>query len=368
MSSRPTWARWVTRVSLVVAAIALVVTIRNTGFTALGHYFAMIGWWWIAVVVLEITITTLDAVAIRCFCSPEQDKLTFGKAILSQLAGRSVNAVTPGGNLGEAVKVAVLTEHVSQSRAVSTILLYNVVSFSIELATVAAAAPVMALLMDDMPTTLRYVTFATGVIAFAAAVGLYSLVHRGMLTSVVNLVARMRLIKPERRDRWLDKVRPVDDKMRLVEGARSRDRMLGIAAVTASRLTSITLSMLILHAIGHAITPGFVAAYTVGGFVIYMASTLVPMGLGISESGNYYMFGALAKTVAERGRAEAQGVALVIARRCTLVLYAGIGLFLVTASATVQRAREKARARAHEPEPAPAPTELAPAVTNVSQS
>ena len=215
----------------------------------------------------------------------------------------------------------------------------------------------MALLMD-MPTGLRYVTFATGVACFAFAIGLYLLVRRGMLASVVNLVARLRIIKPERQVRWLD------DKMRLVDGARNRDRMIGIAAVTASRLTSMTLSMLILHAIGHAITLEFIAAYTVGGFVIYMASTLVPMGLGISESGNYWMFGALAKGVAEKGRAEAQGVALVIARRCTLVLYAGIGLVLVTASATVQRAREKARARHREVDP---PQELA-TVTNISQS
>jgi hypothetical protein len=341
----------VTRISLVVAAIALVITIRNTGIRALGDYFVKIGWWWIAVVVLEISITTLDAVAIRAFCSPEQAQLRFRDAVLSQLAGRSVNAVTPGGNLGEAVKVAVLTEHVSQSRAVSTILLYNVVSFTVELAVVAAAAPVMALLMD-MPTSLRYVTFATGVVCFAAAIGLYLLVRRGMLASVVNLLRRLRLIKEDRQERWLEKIRPVDDKMRLVEGARNRDRWVGIGAVIASRLTSMTLSMLILHSIGHAITLEFIAAYTVGGFVIYMASTLVPMGLGISESGNYWMFGALAKSVADKGRAEAQGVALVIARRCTLVLYAGIGLVLVTASATVQRAREKARARTPESEPA----------------
>lgn len=340
------------------AAVALIFTIRNTGFQALGHYFAMIGWWWIAVVILEIAITTLDAIAIRCFCSPDQGQLSFGSAILSQLAGRSVNAVTPGGNLGEAVKVAVLTEHVSQSRAVSTILLYNVVSFTVELATVAAAAPVMAVAMD-MPTTLRYVTFATGVLCFAAAIGLYALVRRGMLTSFVNLLRRVRLIKDARRDRWLAQIKPVDDKMRLVEGARRRDRVFGILAVTLSRFTSMTLSMLILHAIGHPITPSFVAAYTVGGFVIYMASTLVPMGLGISESGNYYMFGALAKSVADKGKAEAQGVALVIARRCTLVLYAGIGLFLVTASATVKRAREKARARSHEPAAETAPDTVA---------
>src|SRR5260221_12326334 len=115
--SRPTWARWVTRISLVIALVALVLTVHDTGLTTIGRYFKKIGWWWFAVVALEVAITSLDAVAIRAFLSPEQDKVGIGAALLSQLAGRSVNAVTPSGNLGEAVKVSVLTDHVSQSRA-----------------------------------------------------------------------------------------------------------------------------------------------------------------------------------------------------------------------------------------------------------
>src|SRR3954464_4846286 len=147
MSNRPAWARWVAKISLVVAAFALVLTVRKVGLLAIAKYFRLIGWWWIAVFVLEVVITSLDAVAIRAFMSPEQHKVKLRSALLSQLAGRSVNAVTPSGNVGEAVKVSVLTEHVSQTRAVATILLYNVVSFTVELAMVAAAAPFVALLV-----------------------------------------------------------------------------------------------------------------------------------------------------------------------------------------------------------------------------
>jgi hypothetical protein len=96
---------------------------------------------------------------------------------------------------------------------------------------------------------------------------------------------------------------------------------------------------MILHAVGEAITPGFVAAFTVGGFIIYIASSLVPMGVGISEGGNYALFRAL-------GENPARGVTLVLARRVTLIMYAAIGLVLVTASETVQRARERQAERA----------------------
>src|SRR5438105_9208907 len=145
--SRPTWARWVTRISLALGLLALVFTIRALGLDAITKYFRLIGWWWIAVVLLEVAITSIDASAIRAFMSPEQDKVGFGAALLSQLAGRSVNAVTPSGNLGEAVKISVLTEHVSQSRAVATILLYNIVSFTAEFCFVAVAAVTAAFVL-----------------------------------------------------------------------------------------------------------------------------------------------------------------------------------------------------------------------------
>jgi hypothetical protein len=352
--SRPTWARWVTRISLVLALIALVFTIYDIGLRTIATYFRRIGLWWIAVAILEVAITTLDAIAIRAFLSPEQGKVKLRHTVLSQLAGRAVNAVTPSGNLGEAVKVSVLVEHVSQSRAVSTILLYNAVSFAVELLVVAAAVPFVVALVA-MPRVLSWLMLGTCAVSSAMALGLYVLIRCGALTALAPIArwfyvgfARLRraqrrasepyVFPAERYERWQRQLRDVADKMRLSAGARGRDRWLGISAVTASRLTSMLLSLMILHAVGESITLGFVAAFTVGGFIIYMMSTLVPMGVGISEGGNYALFRML-------GENPARGVTLVFARRVTLIVYAAIGLVLVTASETVKRARERQAAR-----------------------
>jgi hypothetical protein len=366
--SRPTWARWVTRISLVLAVIALVFTIRDIGLRTIATYFRRIGWWWIAVVILEVAITSLDAVAIRSFLSPEQAKVKLRSALLSQLAGRAVNAVTPSGNLGEAVKVSVLVEHVSQSRAVSTILLYNAVSFAVELLAVAVAVPFVVVLVP-MPAILSWLMIITCVVSTSLALGLYVLIRYGALTILAPIarsfyVTFVRLrrfltdrsappyaLAPERYERWQRQLRDVADKMRLSGGARRRDRQLGVAAVIASRLTSMSLSFMILHAVGESITPGFVAAFTVGGFIIYMTSTLVPMGVGISEGGNYALFRAL-------GENPARGVTLVLARRVTQIVYAAIGLVLVTASETVQRAQERHAERAAASAPLPAHPEV----------
>ena len=343
---RPTWARWVTRISLGVGLVALALTIRSTGLVQIGHYFRRIGWGWFAVVILEVAITTMDATAIRAFLSPDHDKVKLRSTLLSQLAGRAVNAVTPSGNLGEAVKVSVLVEHVSQSRAVATILLYNVVSFTVELVTVGVAALVMAVFLP-MPAVLRWVMLGVGAVVLVLGVAIYALVRRGVLVSVARLAARIRLLGAERLARWEPRLRSIDDKMKLVEGARVRDRRLGILMVTLSRLTSMTLSFLLLIAMDEKLTIGLVASITVGSFFIYMASTLVPMGIGINEGGYNWLFRVL-------GENPARGTALILARRVALILYAAIGLVLVTASETVRRARERQTQRAAAGGPNPA--------------
>jgi len=159
------------------------------------------------------------------------------------------------------------------------------------------------------------------------------------------------LLTAERLARWEPRLRSVDDKMKLVEGARVRDRRLGIVMVTLSRLTSMTLSLLLLIAMGEKLTIGLVASITVGSFAIYMASTLVPMGIGINELGYNAMFRAL-------GENPVSGTSLVLARRVALLVYAGIGLVLMTASETVRRARERQAERAAVSGPLPALAEV----------
>ncbi|HEY0195131.1 MAG TPA: lysylphosphatidylglycerol synthase transmembrane domain-containing protein [Kofleriaceae bacterium] len=336
--SRPTWARWVTRISLVFAVVAMAVTIYTTGPRTIAHFLERIGWWWFAVVPFELAITSLDALAIRAFLSPEQARVRWRSALLAQLAGRAVNAVTPGGNLGEAVKVSVLVEHVSQARAVSTILTYNIVSFAIELLLVAVAALALVA-FAPLPGALHWAMLAIGAVFAGLALLVYSLTRRGVVDGVARALRKLRLLSAERYERWRGRLLDIDSKM--LSGARSRDRWLGLVAITASRLASSGLSLVLLHAIGEPITRNFIAAYTVGGFVIYMVGSLVPLGVGVNEGGYYALFKAI-------GEDTARGVTLPLARRVTYLMYAAIGLVLMTASETVQRAREHAEQRATE--------------------
>jgi uncharacterized membrane protein YbhN (UPF0104 family) len=357
MNERPKWAKRLTAISLAIAIVALVWTINDIGLATLGRYLRRIGWWWLLVIPMEVITTTLDAIAIRAFASPDKPRLR--ATLLSQLAGRAVNAVTPSGNLGEVVKISVMTEEVSQSRAVSTIILYNIVCFSVEMTIVAVAAPFLAFLVP-MPASMRWLILAAGAVCLLIVLGLNLLVRRGVLSSITRLGVRIRLISPARYERWELKIKGVDDKLRLVEGARRRDRWLGIGAVACSRLNSTLMSLMILQAVGEEITLSFIAAFIVGGRIIYFAASIVPMGLGVSESGYYGLYRAL-------GENPARGVTLVIARRVVTVMYAMIGLLLVTTSETVKLARAKHKeklAAAPPPTPVPVAIQVQPIATS----
>ena len=270
--------RWITRASLIVGAAALIWTLHDVGLRALAEHFKLIGAFWIAVVALEAAITTLDACAIRAFAG-----VSLRTALHAQLAGRAVNALTPTGNLGEPVKVSVLAHELPTSRAASTIVVYNVIGFVVELWQVALAAPLVALLVPS----LRHLLFGAGAVALVAGIAIY-----------------------------------------LVAGRRAQ--WTGIAAIAASRALSLCVSLVLLHAMGMPLTLGFVAVYVVGGLPIHLLSALTPMGLGIAETSYYGLFRAL-------GYDPTLGVMLVVARRCVLIGYAVIGLVLGVATAQCAR-------------------------------
>jgi len=58
---RPTWAKWITRASLVLGAAALIWTLHDVGLRTFVHFFKLIGVFWIAVLAFETAITALDA-------------------------------------------------------------------------------------------------------------------------------------------------------------------------------------------------------------------------------------------------------------------------------------------------------------------
>ncbi|HTJ42057.1 MAG TPA: lysylphosphatidylglycerol synthase transmembrane domain-containing protein [Kofleriaceae bacterium] len=342
------WAHVFTVGALAVGLGALAWTIYSVGIYELWHNLEKVGWWFFAIMGLEVIISSLDAAAMHRFMSPDHTMIPYSRTLLAQVSGRAVNVVVPSGNVGEVVKVSVLVEGgVPDSRAVAGIVVYNLAGLLAELAMVAVGAPIMAVAVP-MGWGLRAVLFGAAGFSVVVGLALLVLVQKGMLVSFARMFRRMRLISQPRFERWSQKLGAIDAKIRIEPGPQLRDRWIGIGIVFLSRSMSWSLTAVLLHAVGQPITFGYYAAITVGGFAVYLIATLVPFGLGISEGGNAALFKAL-------GIDPAIGVATALAKRVRDIAYATIGLVLLLASETVQEARARSKRRSMQMPAQPGP-------------
>jgi hypothetical protein len=312
----PGWARWVTRVSFVCALGALGATLCAVGPHAIASRLAAIGPWFLAIVSVEGVITVLDARAIYATSCGRGEP--FGPVVFAQVAGRAVNAVTPTGSLGEATKMSVLTRSMPTSRAIASVLFYDVTSAVVQLVVIAIGAPLTAWFVP-LPTPVPLLLFVTAALAAALALVLVLLVQRGMLASLVGVAARLRLVSAKRRAAWQERIEKVDVTLR---GTRGNGRRRAIGYVVVAQVIGWGSIWMILAASGFRASAGELAALVSAGVVLGWIASIVPLGLGVAESGNFALFAAL-------GAPPSYGVTLALARRINQIVFAGIGFALL---------------------------------------
>ncbi len=335
----PSWTRWFTLVSMVLAIIALTITIWTVGPSQLIAQFRRVGWWFAAIIGLEAVITCVDAAALSGFLGQGGRRPGYGHVLRAQLSGRAINAVTPLGSLGEATKATMLLERTSTSRAVAAVVRYNLASLGMLLLAITIGAPICALTLD-LPRWMTLALVTGSAVGALLLVGGTVLVRRGMLVSLIDFFARLRVVPRRKVGPWRAKLAKIDHHLK-GRGSR-RQRWTPAGWVVLSRMLGWTSIWMILAVVDHAPSIGTMGAMVTAGTLISLVAALVPMGLGVSEGGNAALFSAL-------GEAPLLGVTVVLARRVTLIIYATIGLTLLVTSRTVDRVRSKRPAGASAP-------------------
>jgi uncharacterized protein (TIRG00374 family) len=304
----------VTRIALVAGTIGLGLTVWVVGPSTIGGHLAAIGWWFVALLAVDATMTLCDAAAVHSLAGGDGGP-PYARVVVAQVAGRAVNAVTPGGNLGEALKASLLAEHGGAPRVVAAVMYCALTSFGISLSLIAIGAPLTAIFLD-LHGGLRVGLVVAGAVAASLLIALVVLVRRGMLHALVWVAEKLRLVSHERRARWEDKLVEIDERLR---GVRDPGRFRRATLfVLASKSLGWFSSWLIVAAAGYQLGLGELAAMLSAGVVLGWIATLVPMGLGIAEGGNYGLFSII-------GAPPALGVSLALAKRVLQIVYAVIG-------------------------------------------
>jgi uncharacterized protein (TIRG00374 family) len=337
--------KWVTRISLVVGAGALIATIWFVGPAVIVGHLREIGAFFALIVAVDVLSSVFDATAVY-FMAHVKGAPSWRQCVVAQLAGRGVNAVTPGGNLGEPLKVGLLSRHSPTKRIVAAIMYVGLMLVVISFVVIAIGTAATAFLFD-VPRAGIIALLVGAAIAAGIAVTIMVLIHRGMLSTLTGLLARVRILSKQRRDKWKATLEEVDARLRGQDVARRRHALVFLLL---SQALQKFLTFLVVYAAGYTLSPGQFLSLVSAGVLLGWISSIIPMGLGISEGGNVALFSLI-------GAPSSLGLALALARRVNQVVFASIGFAVLTADRVGTHIHGRVRRRWEVP---PKPSRPAP--------
>ena len=339
-------ARIFNLVVFLAGGFALWWMLRGQSWDELRGHLASVGGWFALILAIDLGGLLCDAAALHTFMRPEARMIPYWRVLGAQSSGRAINVLTPGGALGEAAKLAMLVSHAPRARVLSSIVLLNLSQVYLSTAVMLLGIP-LTLLLVDLPHGMR-VTIGIGLaVIVPLVVGLGVLIHRGAVSTVVEVLQRARLVSPDRATRWRARLVEVDRHIRELHQNRSAGTWKGILWVLASRLLGWTGAILLLAAIGVPLTATMILGVLSISVLVTWVSNVVPLGLGIADGSNYVLYALL-------GATGAQGLVVTMINRTRTVTIAALGLGVMAAmsladrfaAARLQRKLRDLRARA----------------------
>ena len=325
---------------MVFGAVALTWMMHTLGWAKFQEVVDHVGWAFLAILGLDLGAVLLDARALHTFMRPEARMVSYWRVVAAQISGRAVNVVTPFGALGEATKLTMLISHAPRNRVLSAIVLVNLAALYLSVTVMLIGTP-LTLLLVDLPAELK-ITVAVGLaVLVPLMIALGMIVKRGALATLTGVLYRAHVISAARRDAWRVRLAEVDRHIAELYKYRSEGTWKGIFWVLASHLVTWFSTMLLISAVGVRITPALVIGVLSVGVLIQWISSVVPLGLGLADGGNYALYDLL-------GASGAHGTFVTMLNRVRSVGVALVGFVVMAIAHTVNRvalARQRRKLR-----------------------
>lgn len=317
----PPRRRWLHGLAVCIGVVALVLLVRTTGWDVLSAALARIGAWFAVIAMIDVCAILCDAGALHTFANAHH-RISYPRVFAAQASGVAINRLTPGNALGEPIKVTMLLGELPRSAAVSSVVMFNVATSWVAIATIVIGAPI-ALLSLDLPLRAEIAVGIASVVLIGFAITVAVIIRRGAFGLVIRGLRRLRLISEARAARWQTAVVAVDADIREI-GRSPR----AILFVIGSRLFYSAGTVMLMYAVGLPLTSSLVLAQISVGLLINWISNIIPLGIGIADGSNYALYGAL-------GATGPVGVVFTMVNRARVCLLALIGLSVMGISAVV---------------------------------
>ncbi|MFN0248033.1 MAG: lysylphosphatidylglycerol synthase transmembrane domain-containing protein [Kofleriaceae bacterium] len=332
------WSTIFNLAMFVAGGIGLYFMLRTTSWDELRPVLLGVGTYAGIILTLDLTALCFDAAAWHSFMRPEARMVGYPRVLGAWASGRAINVLTPFGALGEPTKITMLLDRAPKARLVSSLVLLNVAVLYFSVIVMIIGIPI-TLLLVDVPPGIK-VTVGIGMAVLVPLMVMLGIaIQRGAISTLVGTLRNTRIISAERAADWKDRLKEVDRHIRELHRHRTSGTRRGIAFVAASKLVTYTSTCVLIYAVGVSLSPALVIAVLSVGVLIQWIASIVPLGLGIADGGNYALYSLL-------GATGAQGLLVTMLNRARSVCIAILGLgamVVMTALSRLQQARIQRR-------------------------
>ncbi len=317
--------RVVNIVALAAGAIAFSLVVDRLGWGAIEHAVLGAGWWFLWIALIDLASVFSDSAAVYHLVRAEAP-VSYWRVFAAQASGIAINRLTPANSIGEAIKVTMLLDHAPKEVAVSAIVKFNVATLYVAMTVVVLGVPLTTLALD-LPDRIEIAVWGATAALVGLLVILALLLRRGAITTAVDALRATGLVGESTAARWTARIASIDASIASFGTPHARR---GVAFVMLSRVFHSAATILVLHAAAVPFTPPVVIAMLSVGILVTWLAGVVPLGIGLADGGNYFLYGAL-------GSSGIAGLAFTMVNRTRVCVLAAMGLVVLAIANLVGR-------------------------------
>jgi len=309
------------RLLILAAGIPLLgLLIYNIGLRTLWHQFAVLGWAFGLLILVEGTGNLFHAAGFRHCLSSSDGAPPFGRVLSVYMAGSSINHLTPTAGLGgEVAKGLLLTSDRTGAQAASAVLLDKLSCALSQLLLIILGLPLL-LSGPPMPRAFLSALVLVTVILGTGIIGFLLVQRRGKLGGIVRWAVRHRL-GGAGLQKTAGSLSDLDRELRRFHHERPLHFLLSIIWHFAGYLWGAVPMYYFLAMTGNPASLATAAVLIILGIWFDMAIFAIPVDVGILEATRVLAFRVV-------GYPSALGLTYGITRRIQKTFWAGIGLVL----------------------------------------
>jgi uncharacterized protein (TIRG00374 family) len=321
-TKRSRWAVYVNATCLVLGVVLLVVLVLKLDFQQVLAKLRQVGWAFGGTFVAYLLGLVVTSEAWRCMVDPTRSRATFRDFFGAFWVGHAINAITPGGQLGEVMRGTMLRGKVEGEELIASIVTLTFFGYASMLA-FNLLAPILCLALLDLPARVVLVVFAVAFAFFVPMTLLYLFLRRGAAAATIRLLRRLPFVRLKDPEAVSARAHTIDARIRDFRRQRPRLFLRAVLWIALARLLQAAEYWALLP----VLVPdrrlwwlGAVALLTqASAQLLSWALTVVPSGVGVAEANTTLLYKLL-------GLDPVVGLTLEIVRHIRTVIGIAIGL------------------------------------------